>query len=450
MLITNGMLITWENPNRILENHGIYIKGGKIVEIGPTKEMLERYPEEERLDAKGQYVMPGNICGHTHFYSAYSRGLSIPGSAPEDFPEILQKLWWRLDKSLTAEDVYYSALVSLVDAVKHGTTTLIDHHASPNAISGSLDEISRAVEKTGLRAVLCYEVTDRDGEAKAKAGIEENRRFIEHVQRNHPLEGKLGAMFGLHASLTLSEATLKACREAAPDGSGFHIHVAESNVDEYDSLAKSGLRVVDRLEKAGILGNKSIAVHAVHIDTREIELLAETGTWVTHQPRSNMNNAVGISGVESMMRAGVKVGLGNDGFSNAMWEEWKTAYFVHKLWQRDPRQMPATNIVQMAVYNNSELIKAVLPGTQIGVLKRGAEADMIFVDYHPFTPVSADNLPWHIIFGFLESMISTTIVNGEVLMENHELTTLDEKEIAAQALRLAPNVWNRFQNQFVR
>jgi putative selenium metabolism protein SsnA len=450
MLITNGMLITWENPNRILENHGIYIKGGKIAEIGPTKEMLERYPEEERLDAKGQYVMPGNICGHTHFYSAYSRGLSIPGSAPEDFPEILQKLWWRLDKSLTAEDVYYSALVSLVDAVKHGTTTLIDHHASPNAISGSLDEIARAVEKTGLRAVLCYEVTDRDGEAKAKAGIEENRRFIEHVQRNHPLGGKLGAMFGLHASLTLSEATLAACREAAPDGSGFHIHVAESKVDEYDSLAKSGLRVVDRLEKAGILGNKSIAVHAVHIDTREIELLAETETWVTHQPRSNMNNAVGISAVESMMRAGVKVGLGNDGFSNAMWEEWKTAYFVHKLWQQDPRQMPATNIVQMAVYNNSELIKAVLPGTQIGVLKPGAEADMIFVDYHPFTPVSADNLPWHIIFGFLESMISTTIVNGEVLMENHQLTTLDEKEITAQALKLAPNVWNRFQNQFVR
>jgi putative selenium metabolism protein SsnA len=450
MLITNGMLITWENPNRILENHGIYIKDGKIVEIGPTKEMIAQYPGEQRLDAKGQYIMPGNICGHTHFYSAYSRGLSIPGAAPEDFPEILQKLWWRLDKSLTAEDIYYSALVSLVDAVKHGTTTLVDHHASPNAISGSLDEIARAVEKTGVRAVLCYEVTDRDGEAKAKAGIAENRRFIEHVQKNHPLEGKLGAMFGLHASLTLSEATLAACREAAPDGSGFHIHVAEHSVDEYDSLAKSGMRVVDRLAKAGILGKKSIAVHAVHIDAREIELLAETETWVTHQPRSNMNNAVGISAVESMMRAGVKVGLGNDGFSNAMWEEWKTAYFVHKLWQRDPRQMPATSIVQMAVYNNSELVKAVLPGTQIGILKPGAEADIIFVDYHPFTPVTADNLPWHIIFGFLESMISMTIIGGKVLMENHQLTTLDEKEIADQALRLAPNVWHRFQNQFVR
>jgi len=450
MLITNGKLITWENPNRILEDHGIRVREGKIVEIGPTKEMITKYPAEQRLDAKGQYVMPGNICGHTHFYSAYSRGLSIPGAAPEDFPEILQKLWWQLDKSLTAEDVYYSALVSLVDAVKHGTTTLIDHHASPNAISGSLDEISRAVEQTGVRAILCYEVTDRDGDAKAKAGIEENRRFIEYVTKSHPLEGKLGAMFGLHASLTLSDATLAACREAAPDGSGYHIHVAEHSVDEYDSLAKSGMRVIDRLAKAGILGKKSIAVHAVHIDAREIELLAESGTWVTHQPRSNMNNAVGIAAVESMMRAGVKVGLGNDGFSNAMWEEWKTAYFVHKLWQRDPRQMPATNVIQMAVYNNSELVKAVLPGSQIGVLKPGAEADMIFVEYYPFTPVTVDNLPWHIIFGFLESMISTTIVSGKVLMENRQLTTLDESEIAEKALKLAPNIWHRFQNQFAR
>jgi|SRR5271157_24120 len=450
MLITNGMLITWENPNRILENHGIYIEDGKIVEIGPTKEMTSKYPGEQRLDAKGQFVMPGNICGHTHFYSAYSRGLPIPGAAPQDFPEILQKLWWKLDKSLTAQDVYYSALVSLIDAVKHGTTTLIDHHASPNAISGSLDEIARAVEQTGVRAVLCYEVTDRDGQIKAKEGIEENRRFIEFVNKNHPSDGKLGAMFGLHASLTLSDATLTACRESAPDDGGFHIHVAEGSIDEYDSLAKSGLRVVDRLAKSGILGKKSIAVHAIHIDTREIELLAETGTWVTHQPRSNMNNAVGISSVESMMRAGVKVGLGNDGFSNAMWEEWKTAYFVHKLWQRDPRQMPATNVVQMAVYNNSELVKAVLPGTQIGMLKPGAEADIIFVDYHPFTPVTVDNLPWHIIFGFLESMISTTIVGGKVLMENHQLTILDEKEIAEQALKLAPDVWHRFQNQFVQ
>jgi cytosine/adenosine deaminase-related metal-dependent hydrolase len=178
VLITNGKIITWEEQNRILEDHAIYIKNDQIVEIGPEASLLEKYPQEDRLDAGGQYVMPGNICAHTHFYGAYSRGLSIPGTAAKDFPEILQKLWWPLDKSLTPDDVYYSAMVCLIDAIKHGTTTLIDHHASPNAIAGSLDKIAEAVEQSGLRVSLCYEVTDRDGEQKSRAGIDENVRFI--------------------------------------------------------------------------------------------------------------------------------------------------------------------------------------------------------------------------------------------------------------------------------
>lgn len=329
MIIINGKIITWEQPNRILEGQALQIEGSKIVEIGLQSALLEKYPQEERLDAHSQYVMPGNICGHTHFYSAFSRGMGIPGPAPKDFPEILAKLWWSLDKALSLDDVRYSALVCLIDAIKHGTTTLIDHHASPNAIDGSLTEIAMAVRESGLRASLCYEVTDREGEQGTAAGIAENLRFIQAARADK--SGQLAATFGLHASLTLSEKTLEACRAACPDDIGFHIHVAEHPVDEYDSLQKSGERVVDRLKRHGILGPRSIAVHAVHVDVREIELLAESQTWVTHQPRSNMNNAVGLSQPEAMMRAGIKVCLGNDGFSNQMWEEWKTAYLAHKL-----------------------------------------------------------------------------------------------------------------------
>jgi putative selenium metabolism protein SsnA len=448
MLITNATLITWEDENRVLEDHAIYFEGDRIVEIGPEKKLLDQYPQAERIDAGGQYVMPGNICAHTHFYGAYARGMAIHGSAPKDFPEILEKLWWPLDLALDEESVRLSALVMLVDAVKHGTTTLIDHHASPNFIDGSLDVIAEAVDQSGLRASLCYEVTDRNGKSGANAGIRENVRFFERVQRDRPAEGRLAASFGLHASLTLSDATLDACREAAPPGAGFHIHVAEHEVDEYDSLIKSGMRVVDRLDHHELLGPRSIAVHAVHVDPREMALLAETETWVTHQPRSNMNNGVGLGHVEGMMRMGVKVCLGTDGFSSTMWDEWKTSYLAHKLWNRDPQRMNGMDVVQMAVYNNAALAQVFFPEAPLAVLKPGAYADLIFVDYHPHTPLTAGNLPWQIVFGFNESMVTTTIVAGRVLMRDRKLLTMDEAEIAAEAREAAPKVWQRYNQQF--
>jgi putative selenium metabolism protein SsnA len=445
MLITNATLITWETENRVLESHAILIEGDRIQDIGPNNELLSKYPDEQKLDARGQYVMPGNICAHTHFYGAYARGMAIPGPAPKDFPEILQKLWWPLDRSLDTESIQYSVLPCLVDAIKHGTTTLIDHHASPNAIDGSLDIIAESVEKSGLRAVLCYEVTDRDGEAKMKAGIQENVRFLKRTKST-----LLAGTFGLHAALTLSDASLDLCRQSVPDDVGFHIHTAEHESDEYDSLNKTGLRVIDRLHKHGILGPKTITAHGVHFDAREIELLVETGTWLSHQPRSNMNNGVGVAPVESMMRAGIKVCLGNDGFSNAMWEEWKAAYLLHKVHHRDPRRMNGYDVQQMAIYNSSALTNVFFSAAPIGQLVPGAYADILFVDYHPNTPLSAVNLPWHIIFGFQQSMVTTTIVAGKVLMKDRELLTLDEKEIGAKAREIAPKVWERYQKEVAK
>ncbi len=446
MLITNAKLITWGSENQILTGYAIYIERDKILEIAPEPELVQRYPNAERVDAGGQYVMPGNICGHTHFYGAFARGMAIPGEAPKDFPQILDRLWWNLDKALLEDDVRYSALVCLADAIKHGTTTLVDHHASPNFIDGSLDVIANAVNDSGLRASLCYEVTDRDGDAKMQAGIDENVRFIKRLQAQP--ESRLGASFGLHASLTLSESTLDKCAAALPSGSGFHIHAAEGLADQDDSLAKSGLRVMDRLEKHGILGEKSITAHAVHVDAHEIQILANTGTWVTHQPRSNMNNAVGVAPVESMLRAGINVALGNDGFSNAMWMEWKEAYLLHKSAHGDPRRMGGYDVTKLAVENNAKLASVFFPDAALGELSVGAFADLIFVDYHPFTDMTAGNLPWHILFGFHESMITTTIVGGKVLMKDRELLTLDEAEIAAKAREASSKAWKRYQDMF--
>src|SRR3990170_122908 len=376
MLVTNATLITWEDPNRITENQAVYIVGDQIADIGPHAQIVARYPEAKQLDAEGKYVMPGNICAHTHFYGAFARGVAIPEPAPKDFPEILQKLWWPLDKALV--------------------------------------------------------------------GIEENLRFLKRSSTKRLGGGRVAGTFGLHASLTLSTETLEACRQAVPPGVGFHIHVAEHEADEYDSLAKSGLRVVDRLHRIGILGPRTIVAHAVHVDARETALLAETGTWVTHQPRSNMNNGVGVAQVESLLRAGVKVGIGTDGFSHTMWEEWKTAYLLHKVWNRDPRRMSGIDVVQLGVYNNANLASQFFPEAVVGVLTPGAFADLIFVDYHPHTPLSPENLPWHIIFGFHESMVTSTIVAGEVLMHNRQLLTLDEEAITAHARELAPQIWERY------
>jgi len=443
LLITNGKLVTWGEDARIVPDGALLVEGGRIADMGSSKELLRKHSGAEVLDAAGMLVMPGNICAHTHFYGAFARGMAIPGEPPRDFPEILRRLWWRLDRVLTPEDVRYSALVCLLDAIKHGTTTLIDHHASPNALEGSLDVLAAAVQQAGLRAVLCYEVSDRDGADKARAGIGENVRFIEGVRAGE-WGARISATFGLHASFSLSDDTLAACRAAAPEGAGFHIHVAEHETDQQDSVQKSGARVVARLQRCGILGPATIAAHCVHIDVAEVELLAETGTWVTHQPRSNMNNAVGAADVEQLLRKGVRVALGNDGFSNNMWAEWKTAYLLHKVWQRDPRRADGATIMEMAVRDSAALANHFFPAAPLGVLAAGAQADIVFVDYHPTTPLTAANLPWHILFGFEASMVDTTVCAGEVLMRNRELLTLDEAEITERSRELAAAVWERF------
>jgi putative selenium metabolism protein SsnA len=447
MLIINGKLITWGTGNQVKpEGWGLLIRNGVIEKIAPQDELLIDYPDEERLDAENQYVMPGNICAHTHFYGAFSRGLGIPGDPATNFTEILDKLWWNLDKALDEEGSRYSALVCLVDAVKHGTTTLIDHHASPNAIDGSLDIIAETVNQAGLRASLCYEVTDRDGQEKAEMGLQENLRFIERIQNRDPKDANLRAHFGLHASLTLSDKTLGRANELCPAGIGFHIHAAEGIADQIYSLETSGKRVVHRLDQFGILKPESILAHGVHLDEGEISRLAETQTWLTHQPRSNMNNAVGVAPIEDMLNVGMRVGMGNDGFSNTMWQEWKEAYLLHKLYHRDPQRMGGYTITKIAVENNSALVTDLFDGLRVGEISEGAAADLIFVDYHPFTPLTGGNIPWHILFGFQESMVTATIVAGKPLMYRRELLTLDEVEIAAKAMEISAKIWERFEN----
>jgi putative selenium metabolism protein SsnA len=443
MLIYNATVITFDDQNQIIDNGAVHFTNDTIDAVGDSRTLLAQYPADQPWDAHGMVLMPGQICAHTHFYGAFARGMYIPGAPAKDFPEILERLWWRLDKALDLAGVQSSAEVCLVDAIRNGTTTLIDHHASQRAIDGSLDAIADAVTTSGLRAALCYEVTDRDGLDAAKAGIRENSRFIQKVKADAN-QKRVAATFGLHASMTLSDATLAAC---VAEAKRFHVHVAEHPADEYDSIARSGKRTVERLHDFGITGPESIMAHCIHIDTWEMALLKETGTFVTHQPRSNMNNAVGAADITTMLRGNMALCLGNDGFSNDMFTEMKVADLLQKVSHNDPRYLGADKVIQMAVYNNRRLAGSFFE-KPVGVIAPGAYADLILLDYYPTTPLSSANLPWHILFGVSGGHVHSTIAHGQVLMRNRELLTMDEAAITARSREVAKQTWERYWAMF--
>src|SRR3989441_1885453 len=446
MLIGNGTVVTLGAQNQLIEQGAVLVRDGRIAAIGMDTTMRQQYPDVEYVDANDGLIIPGFLCAHTHFYGAFARGMAIPGEAPRNFPEILERLWWRLDKLLTLEDTRASAEIFMVDAIRHGTTCVVDHHASPNAVDGSLDVIADAVEQASMRACLAYEVSDRDGPAVVTDGMRENERFIQSLRaerRQQAEAGMIAASYGLHASFTLSTATLERCAAGGVNlGVGFHIHVAEDISDERDSISRYGMRVVNRLEADNILGPCSIAAHCVHVRSSEMSCLAETHTNSVHNPRSNMNNAVGRAPVEEMVQAGINVGLGNDGFSMNMMQEMKAAYLLHKLALGDPRVMPGDLVLNMAFQHNARIINAIFSPFSsdfppVGQLSVGAAADLVVLDYLPPTPLSSGNFPWHLIFGMDGQHVNSTMVAGRWLMRDRQLLTLDEARIHARARELS-------------
>ena len=439
LLISNGTIVTLGEKNRVLYDHDVACGGGLVTAIAPHGRLIG--PHDRVIDASGKVVMPGFINTHMHLYSTLVRGLGKARPSAE-FREVLENLWWRLDRKLDLEDCYVSALVMLIEAVRHGTTTLFDHHASPSAVSGSLDAIARAVRQVGVRASLCYELSDRDGSEVARAGIEENLAFIRSWRSAK--DDRLCAAFGLHASFTLSDATLEwAASEGRELGAGFHVHVAEAASDQEHCQREFGLRVVERLGNLGILGPQSIAAHCVHVSGREMELLAETGTPVAHNPQSNMNNAVGVADVLGMLRKGVLVGLGTDAMTVKMLEEVRAALWVRHLAERNP-SVGFVETLSTLVVNNARIANRHFP-VRLGELREGCAADLVLIDYLPPTPLDEGTFLGHLAFGLSQAVVDTTVVGGEVLMAGKRLELdLDEAEIAAKARERAKALWERF------
>lgn len=434
----NGIVVTLGKNNRVLWNGSVVTDGENIIAIGAAAEMKQKYPNAESVDCSNKVVLPGFICAHHHFYSTLARGMAIPGEPASNFVEVLERLWWKVDRAIVGDDILLSAQIPLIESIRNGTTTIIDHHASPSASDGSLDIIESAVRQAGVRASLCYEVSDRNVHGE---GIRENERFIKKVGKS---DGQIAAMMGLHASFTVADDTVEKCVGIARDaGVGCHIHVAEDAADRQDSLEKYGVPTVKRLDRLNVTGEKSIFVHCVHIDEEEMDIVADTRTSIVHNPESNMNNAVGVTQILKMLGKGILVGLGTDGMNSDMLTQMRAAYLLHRLDNRDPR-VAFTEAPQLLLQNNADLAERQF-GIRLGELAEGRPADMAILDYIPPTPMDESNFLGHLIFGMTDSVVDTTVCRGKILMRNKQILTMDEERLAARARELTPQVWKRLQ-----
>ena len=434
----NGIVVTLGKNNRVIWNGSVVTDGESIAAIGEAAELKKRFPNAEAVDCAGKIILPGFICAHHHFYSTMARGMAIPGEPASNFVEILERLWWKVDRAIDGEDITLSAQIPLIECIRNGTTTIIDHHASPSMRDGSLDLIEAAVREAGLRASLCYEVSDRNIKG---GGVAENERFIKKVGKG---DGRIAAMMGLHASFTCSDETVETCVGIANDaGVGCHIHVAEDAADRQDSLEKYGMPTVERLHKLGVTGEKSIFVHCVHVDESEMDTVAATKTVVVHNPESNMNNAVGVTKVLKMLQKGILVGLGTDGMASDMLSQMRCAYLLHRLDNRDPR-VAFMEAPQLLLGNNADIVERQF-GIRVGELAEGRPADMAILDYQPPTPLDENNFLGHLIFGLTDANVDTTVCRGQILMKNKQILSMDEERIAARSRELAPQVWKRLQ-----
>ena len=443
LLVGNGRLITRDEAFPYAEDGAVALDGEVIKEVGALSELRAKYPNAEFVDARGGVIMPGLINVHTHIYSALARGLSIVGNNPTNFYEVLDGTWWAIDRKLMMDGTRASATALYMDSIKQGVTTIFDHHASFCEIPGSLFAIKDVCQELGIRANLCYEVSERDGAEKCGQAIRENADFARWAKEQD--DDMIKAMFGGHALFTISDKTFEQMVKANDGMTGFHIHVAEGMNDVYDSLRNYGCRPVNRLLYNGVLGEKTMLGHCIHISPAEMDILRETGTMVCHNPESNMGNAVGCSPVLQLFQKGILIGLGTDAYTHDMLESLKVLLPM----QRHNACLPNVGWREATgmLFENNAKICARYFKKPLGVLKPGAAADVIIMDYKPFTPFSHENVDGHMLFGMEGKNCRTTIINGKVLYRDREFVGIDEDKINAFCMEQSKKLWGELNHR---
>lgn len=423
VLLKGATLLHLDPPK--VERADVRVKAGVIEEVGHG---LSPAGDERLVDESGALVMPGLVCGHHHLYSALACGMPLPSEPPTSFADMLDKVWWRLDKALDRESVEVSALVGAVQALRSGCTTIIDHHASPSFIDGSLEVMDAAVDGVGLRRVLCYEVTDRGGPEEAKAGQHAHLGML----RAGPT-GMSAALVGVHASFTVSDETLSACGRLARDhGVGVHIHVGEAADDR--ALTKEPL--IDRLERCGALLEKSVLAHCVHVAPDELRRIEDAGAFIAHQARSNMNNAVGYAPTARFPVD--QTVLGTDGIDGDMLTELKAAYFRA---QEAKAGLGPDRFLKMLT--TGARLAGELLGVKLGRIAPGYAADLVMLDPLPGPPLSLHNLAAALVFRLSPALVRSVMVGGRFLLKDRVPVHVDESALAIRAERAAVDLWQR-------
>ena len=443
LVLGNGRVVTRDASCPFIEDGAVAVEDTKIRRVGKTQDIRSAYPDAEYIDAKGGLIMPAFINVHEHIYSSFARGLSIKGYDPKGFLDILDGMWWTIDRNLTLYDTYLSAMATYVDCIKNGVTTVFDHHASFGSVGGSLFEIEKAARETGVRSCLCYEISDRDGMDKARASVMENAEFIRHALKDE--SGMIAGMMGMHAQFTISDETFELAAANKPDEVGYHIHVAEGIEDLHHCLKRYGKRIVDRLMDHGILGEKTLLGHCIYINPHEMDLIKETGTMVVHNPESNMGNACGCPPTMELVHRGILTGLGTDGYTHDMMESFKVANVLHKHHLCDPNAA-WSEVPQMLFENNAKIAGRYFE-PELGVLKEGAAGDVIIVAYDPLTPMNENNINGHLVFGVTGHDVVTTVANGRVLMKDRRLTQIDEAKVMADCRQAAAELASRINSR---
>ena len=438
LVIGNGKLFTRNDEMPFVENGAVAIEGTKIAAVGETEAIKKQYGDAEFIDAKGGVIMPAFINTHEHIYSAMARGLSIKGYNPKGFLDILDGQWWTIDRHLTLEQTKYSAVETLISCIRNGVTTVFDHHASFGQIGGSLFTIADVAKELGVRACLCYEISDRDGMDKARESVMENAEFIRYALKDDT--DMIAGMMGMHAQFTISDATMELAAANKPDEVGYHIHVAEGIEDLHDCLKKYGKRIVDRLMDFNILGEKTLLGHCIYINPHEMDLIKDTNTMVVHNPESNMGNACGCPPTMELVHRGILTGLGTDGYTHDMIESYKVANVLHKHHLCDANA--AWGEVPKMLFENNAAIANRYFKTPLGVLKEGAAGDVIVVDYNPPTQLDASKINGHILFGMTGRDVVTTVANGRVLMKDREIKVIDVEEAMAKCREESAKLWH--------
>ncbi len=442
MIVIKGAQGIQLDPSKVWDTLDIVIDEGIITAAHPgAADELTDVPERV-IDASGLTAMPGMVCSHHHYYSALSRGIIAPFGPMNDFISILKELWWRVDRVLDEEAVFLSSLVSSIEAISRGTTSVIDHHASPSCIAGSLDAVRRGFEEAGLRGMTCYEVTDRNGGIReAAAGIEENLSFISRIDRERQSgtwSGLMEAAVGAHAPFTLDDACLELLADAVRrTGRGLHIHVAEDAYDVSCSHHRHGVDCISRLDDRGLLDSRSLLVHGVHLSREEISTINSRDAFLIHNVRSNMNNRVGY---QHHIGEAANLALGTDGIGADMFEELKFAYFKH----RDAGGDLGPDHFTRALSGGNEILSRYW-GRQFGRLEAGCAADIILCGYRSPAPLTAENIPGHLVFGMDASSVHTVVINGRVVMEDRTFP-FDVDAVYAEARSCAASMWKRMES----